>query len=50
MSHALGHTADYPPYGCANTRALALSNPTEATNNAENYGWFSTAVQKAANC
>ncbi|KAJ7887982.1 hypothetical protein B0H13DRAFT_2342160 [Mycena leptocephala] len=50
MTHALGHTSDYPPYGCANARALALSNPTEAVNNAENYGCFSTAVYKAANC
>ncbi|KAJ7912275.1 hypothetical protein B0H13DRAFT_1874952 [Mycena leptocephala] len=50
MTHALGHTSDYPPYGCANARALALSNPTEAVNNAENYGCFSTEVYKAANC
>ncbi|KAF7378507.1 Metalloprotease [Mycena sanguinolenta] len=50
MSHALGHTKDYPPYGCANARALALSNATEAVNNAENYGCFSTEVYKAANC
>ncbi|KAJ7816769.1 hypothetical protein B0H14DRAFT_3877750 [Mycena olivaceomarginata] len=49
MSHAFGHTKDYV-YGCANTRALAISNPAEAANNAENFGCFSIAAYKATQC
>ncbi|KAJ7836882.1 hypothetical protein B0H14DRAFT_3141612 [Mycena olivaceomarginata] len=49
MSHAFGHTKDYV-YGCTNTRALAISNPAEAANNAENFGCFSIAAYKATQC
>ncbi|VDB87137.1 unnamed protein product [Peniophora sp. CBMAI 1063] len=49
MSHAFGHTKDYV-YGCSNTRALAISNPDEAANNAENFGCFSIAAYQATQC
>ncbi|KAJ7016917.1 hypothetical protein C8F04DRAFT_1406460 [Mycena alexandri] len=49
MSHAFAHTKDYV-YGCANTRALAISNPAEAANNAENFGCFSIAAYQATQC